>query len=442
MSLRGWWQWRSVKLRLSLFYAAASTFVLVAFTVFVYELVEHRLAAQVDRQLRIDFDVTEAQLGLDESGKLQWAVRGAHGDEGFARLSAWFEVWTEDGRLLLRHWPIPEAEIERPLPPPQTGGLRFYTAELEPEIFARVMERPARVHTLPVVLRLIRDESDYRTMLRQIVEVSILGLPVTVLLLSLGGYLIARRALAPVAGMAEQARRITSESLSARLPNPNPTDELGRLATVFNDTLQRLESSFAELKRFTADASHELRTPLTALQATGEVGLRQQTEVQELRETISSMLEEAARLRDLIESLLLLARMESDTMSAERVPVRIADCVREVVDSLAVLAVERRQQLDASGDEEMCAKVEVFKDVEHVARSSQHLALIALSKVSLPEIIDQAQRRQAGTVFSIMPQLRDRKAVLEVLIADANGKVAELGFDALSGAFIVRRERQ
>ena len=100
--------------------------------------------------------------------------------------------------------------------------------------------------------------------------------------------------------MAEQARKITSESLGERLPNPNPHDELGQLASVFNETLHRLENSFAELKRFTADASHELRTPLTALRTVGEVALRQGDSPAVLRDTIGGMLEEAQRLNDLI----------------------------------------------------------------------------------------------------------------------------------------------
>jgi hypothetical protein len=58
----------------------------------VYEVIEHRLAAEIDRQLRIDFDLVEAQLSVDTEGRVDWTVRGSHGDEGFARMSAWFEV--------------------------------------------------------------------------------------------------------------------------------------------------------------------------------------------------------------------------------------------------------------------------------------------------------------------------------------------------------------
>ena len=91
--MRNWWKRRSLKVLLALWYAAATTVVLTVFTCFVFEVVDHRLAAEIDRQLRIDFDLVEAQLDTDAAGKIRWLVQGAHGDEGFARLSAWFEVW-------------------------------------------------------------------------------------------------------------------------------------------------------------------------------------------------------------------------------------------------------------------------------------------------------------------------------------------------------------
>ena len=72
--------------------------------------------------------------------------------------------------------------------------------------------------------------------------------------------------------MAERAQSITAERSSDRLPVDNPHDELGRLAIVFNETLERLESSFEQMQRFTSDVSHELRTPLTAIRSVGEVG--------------------------------------------------------------------------------------------------------------------------------------------------------------------------
>ena len=196
-----------------------------------------------------------------------------------------------------------------------------------------------------------------------------LGFPLAVTLAAIGGYLIATRSLRPLDAMARQARRITSESLSKRLPNPNPDDELGRLATVFNDTLARLEASFAELQRFTADASHELRSPLTALRAVGEVALRDGNDPGALRETIGSMLEEAQRLTDLVDALLTLARMDATKADAARGEVNISTLLEEVRDQFEVLANEKRQMIAVTSDDDVTVRAD---------RTLLHLALVNL----------------------------------------------------------------
>jgi heavy metal sensor kinase len=164
--------------------------------------------------------------------------------------------------------------------------------------------------------------------------------------------------MATVGAMASQARRITSESLEARLPNPNPHDEFGQLATVINDTLARLENSFRELKRFTADASHELRTPLTALLSVGEVALRRPDDPAVLREALQSMLEEAQRLTELTEALLTLARAESRHTQIHATAVDLGEVAREVTFSLEVLASDKKQRLELTGDADVTARAD------------------------------------------------------------------------------------
>jgi heavy metal sensor kinase len=393
--MSSWWKQQTLKLRLTLWYAGATAVVLGVFAWTVFEVVEHRLAAELDRQLRIDFDLVEAQLDTDASGQIRWLVQGAHGDEAFARMSAWFEVWSEDKQLLFRHWPVPESKIKSPLPAPLASTLAFQTIELEEGLHVRVMERPARVHERGVIVRQLRDESEMRRTLRQMVEVFLFALPLAALLASLVGYWVARRSLRPVAAMAERARTITSESLSERLPNPNPHDELGQLAAVFNDTLHRLESSFAELKRFTADASHELRTPLTALRAVGEVALQQTDNPAALRETIGSMLEEAQRLSDLIESLLALARMERGKVSVNLETVNLTVLAAEVRESLLVLVSEKQQSVELIGD----ADIEVTADPVLLRQALVNIVHNAVRYAPQATRIAIRTFRQAGRAF-------------------------------------------
>jgi hypothetical protein len=84
------------------------------------------------------------------------------------------------------------------------------------------------------------------------------------------------------------------------------------------------------------------------------------------------------------------------------------------------------QELSGSPEEEKWApKIEVFKDVPHVARSSEQLTLMALSKSSLAAVIARTQKTQSGTVFSVTPVVRDHKPMAEILVSD-NGKVKKL----------------
>jgi heavy metal sensor kinase len=351
--MKNWWKERSLRLRLTAWYTVVATGILLGLTPVVYALIEHRLHLEFDRQLRIDSILVEPRIATELTGKIQ--ERSEEMTDGRGAVAAWFEVWSREGRLLLRHWPIRANAIRHPLPPPGETGERFATVELDNQLPVRMIERLARLGERDVMMRVFRDESGLHRMLWEILIGFALGAPVAALLSALGGYVMAGRTLAPLGAMAEQARRITSESLSQRLPNPNPHDELGQLAAVFNQTLERLQSSFEALKRFTSDASHELRTPLTALCTVGEVGLRRANEPAALRETIGSMLEEAQRLRDLTDSLLLLTRVESEPKRPPSALVPLEKLLEDVRDSLQVLAAEKRQTLELQADPDVTA---------------------------------------------------------------------------------------
>lgn len=192
----------------------------------------------------------------------------------------------------------------------------------------------------------VSDEERLEAQLREILAVMVLGLPPIVALAAIGGYALARRALAPIDHLASEARRITADRLHERLSVPNPDDEIGRLAAVINQTLARLESSFEQLRRFTADASHELRTPLSVIRGIGEIGLGHTRTPAEYKEAIGSMLEEVDRLTRLVDTLLRLSRGDAGTVRLSREPTDLGCLTREVVASLGVLAEERNQRID------------------------------------------------------------------------------------------------
>jgi signal transduction histidine kinase len=118
---------------------------------------------------------------------------------------------------------------------------------------------------------------------------------------------------------------------------------------VFNETLGRLQASFDQMRRFTADVSHELRTPLTSIRSVGEVGLREHRDDAQYRGIIGSMLEEADRLASLVDRLLTLSRAESGQAKLSIEEVSLLDLADNVAAHLGVLAEEKGQSIVVDG---------------------------------------------------------------------------------------------
>jgi heavy metal sensor kinase len=348
--MRQWWQRRSLRLRLTVWYAVTSTAILLTLGGMVFFVVNRRLVAQLDRQLRVDFEVLESRVTRDSSGQLHWQGYGHDPDEAEKQIDPWFEILSPAGSILLREGPSSDWKILS-LITRLDSGFNVFSAETEGHLHVRVLERRTSLAGEPAALRVFRSEADLRRALAELGAVLAFGLPTAVALSAAGGFLLAQRSLSPVSEMAARARQITADSLGGRLPVHNPYDELGQLAAVFNATLARLESSFFELRRFTADASHELRTPLTALRAVGEAALRPSGEdSKSLREAVASMLEETRRLSDLVDALLLFARADTGGLSPTPQSVDLASLVSEVRETLLVLAEEKRQRIEISAE--------------------------------------------------------------------------------------------
>jgi heavy metal sensor kinase len=175
-----------------------------------------------------------------------------------------------------------------------------------------------------------------RTM-AQLRTVLLTAVPVMLLAAAGVAYLLATRALAPIGALVREARAITAQSLDRRLPVANPHDELGRLAATVNDMVGRLERSFAEMRRFTADASHELRTPLAVIRAETESALGRATR-EDVQQMLGCALEECDRLSRLTDQLLTLARQDAGLLAQRREPVNLAELTAGVVETLRPLA--------------------------------------------------------------------------------------------------------
>jgi heavy metal sensor kinase len=354
------WRWRprSLRVRLTLWYAGALAIVLGLYAGGVFVFLWHSLSSALDRQLHDDFEIAEQMLARDGPDGVRWRLDAGHEEGEAADSGGWVDVWSSTGRLLYRS-PGRDVDVGAPLAVASSARDARPQSEYLPGVGrVRALVAPYTIGDLAVVLRVVRSEEPLWHDLRELLLVLGLGFPLALGLAAFGGFALARRALRPVRDMAERARTITADHLGRRLPVDDPEGELGQLAIVFNDTLARLERSFAELRRFTADASHELRTPLTAIRSVGEVGLRGHRDDHAYREIIGSMLEEADRLTRLVDTLLVLSRADADAISLRLERIDVRALTDEITAQLEVLAEEKRQVLSI----EAPGRIEVVAD--------------------------------------------------------------------------------
>lgn len=169
-----------------------------------------------------------------------------------------------------------------------------------------------------------------------------IGLPLLVATMAAGGWVVARKALAPVREIAAAAQRITAERLDQRLPAPRSQDEIGRLTEVLNAMLNRLEASFQQAMRFSADASHELKTPLTVLRAGIEDLLDSSRLEADEQRAVSALLEQTRRLSSITQSLLLLSRADAGRLALDLRETDACEILSACVEDARIIA-ERRQ---------------------------------------------------------------------------------------------------
>jgi heavy metal sensor kinase len=167
------------------------------------------------------------------------------------------------------------------------------------------------------------------------------------LVAGLGGWLFARRSLAPLATMAKTTQRITAENLDERVPVRSSRSELGQLATSFNELLSRLSASFARQRQFMTDASHELRTPLSVMRTAAQVALQKPQRAEgEYRDALDSIERQTHALGRIVNDMFMLARADSGGIVVQSTEMYLDEVLTEAVQTVSVLAERRGIQLE------------------------------------------------------------------------------------------------
>ena len=199
-----------------------------------------------------------------------------------------------------------------------------------------------------VVLRLGASLEDVEEVTDDLLISFAVTLPLALLALGTGTWLFSRKALGPVTALASSAERITAQNLHERLPVPSANDEIRHLTLVFNSMFDRLEASFRQTVRFTADASHELKTPLTIIRGELEDTLRSGNWRPDQEKLLVGLLDETGRLTTIIDSLLLLSRADAGKLHPRMEPVELAGFVDELREDAETLAAASRIKVECA----------------------------------------------------------------------------------------------
>ena len=229
-------------------------------------------------------------------------------------------------------------------PPPAvvfTRIPRFFTA--------RVADSTWRVGVLgndDVTLVIGLNHNQVRGELNHARDAFLLALPVALFLVGWGGWVVSGRALRPLKTIADTAERVTARGLNQRIPEPSESPEAARVILVLNRMMDRLEASFLQATRFSADASHELKTPLAVMQGELENALQSAAPGSPEQQLFGHLLEETQRLKTVTRSLLLLAQADAGQLPLALEPVDLSAELETLIEDARVLAAESGLALD------------------------------------------------------------------------------------------------
>jgi two-component system, OmpR family, sensor kinase len=356
----------SIRVRLALGHTAALAVVLLAFTgataVFLAQLTRERERQDLVETVSVFHHAVQAELYDSRTA----AEAARHAAREFRFSSRCVLVYDASSRLVAvsdsAGWRERDDHEAEALPDP--ARVRAFATSVRPgePIFATLSagehERvpayaaPVTVGGERFTIVALQIEDTGGEVLGDFLEAAAIAIPLALLLAGLGGSLLARRSLAPVMTMSEQAARIGARSLDERLPVQNPRDELGRLATVFNELLARLERAFTQQRQFMADASHELRTPVAILRAEADVALSRERSPEQYRESLEVMRTGAGRLAGIVENLFALARADAGHYRLRRSPLFLEELVADTVRSLRSVARARGVALEFAPEAE------------------------------------------------------------------------------------------
>ena len=404
----------SIRTRITATYALALVATMVAFSLVLWS--ERERVAELDLQARATYTADLASRILDQMGTENQTVRIVRGDsvaglELTPRFKALLDalpdyvIITDSTRTIyasmaVRNLSPADSSLllqgVRGVTPRQAAKVRLDSADQVLLVGQRVPSRLG-VSVRNVVAGVPTASLDVAS--QQVFEVLFLFGPIFLIVSVVTAWAIGGRLIVPIERMVYDLEAITDgRSLHRRMPIDETGDEISRLGDTINAMVERLEASFAALRRFTADASHELKTPLTVLRVDLERAMTAPSGSTEQLVALEEALNEAARMANLVESLLTLARADEGRFDLHREPVPLEPLVRDVAETALILGE----------DSAITVTVGV---VQPVTVSGDH---VRLRQLFLNVVTNAIKYTAAGGAVDLSLELRDGTAVFTV----------------------------
>jgi heavy metal sensor kinase len=354
-------------MRLTLWYVGAFSVVLLLFSTGVYFLVARILREHLDANLRFTLQIASSTLArrtAPSSSSLSLGAQVGRSSVGEALDDPHFPgqivaVIDSDGRVLAKKpvssslvFRFPTHSLHVSLSP------KFYNLpESSPDADDSCrgiyqLLKPVASSDPPSIIVVTASTESLGDHLDALQNVLAIAVALALLLTGSGGWLLARHSLSPLADMALATERITANNLGERLL-VGPSDELGRLASRFNDLLSRLSASFSQQRQFMADASHELRTPLSVIRTAAQVALQKPERSDlEYREGLAVIEQQAGRLSHIVEDMLALTRADMDQLPLDITELYLDEVIADTTRASDVLAKRKGVHLKSQDMQE------------------------------------------------------------------------------------------
>ncbi len=331
-------------------YAALIATLITCYTLVLVLIMQVQATAELDTSLRaaLQTQVERLRKGPVESAS---RVQQGHATKAAEARHPYLDVWHLDPAADDKPVPILISgmmpELENAAEPysrdPQTvKPLLIKTGSDHWRAMQVVVNRPNRGEFL---VRASLPTGPMEAMAGQMLYTSALSVPLIFLLTLAGGMLLGCKVIHPIREIIMATREIRPEDLSKRLPVQSKFKEVRALSSVINTLLERVELTLNKQAQFATEAAHELRTPLAAQRITGELALRSQISTEQLREAVSSMLEDGQHMQKFIDGFLLLARADAGMLPKPRAPIDVATAANRCVQSMIPLTEAKGQLL-------------------------------------------------------------------------------------------------